>query len=407
MAKKKKSTKPQQQPIALNPKKYIIEAGRKVPLDKVLSDYGTHDNGIYQFFVIRKKLNGNYLVGIYLVDTHCLGLKSTTYRESLTQLELDELLKDIMRDSGTPIQEIDPNLAFNVIYGAIEYAEDLGIEVIDKDFAITEYILPDVETLEFVEVEFGHNGKPLYSQGPYDNVPKILAALNKSVGKGNYDYIQMFDSSGMLHLDNFGFNDDDDDDGDFDVEHSQMIGFTFDFKDKKTDLEKDKYLNDLFLELEPDVNVSKSEIEIDFVADDYDDDVTTVLNYVIDNYAEKATHTNLYLTVEEGDLVLSEYKANWSKLFFTVNTKEEISIGVPLQYDTFMEHFPTLKDFRPLQELIQGSVMREYLDDLLVYLSNNPLKGNYKIEPYIAYGNGEHFGDSNDHISIGITISEA
>ena len=145
--KKEKSNKPQQPSIVANPRKYIIEAGRKVPLDKVLSDYGTHDEGICQFFVIRKKLNGNYLLGMYLVDTHCTGLKSTTYRESLTQYELKELLDNIVRDSDTPIQEIDPNLAFNVIYGAIEYAEDLGIEVIDKDFEITEYILPDVETL--------------------------------------------------------------------------------------------------------------------------------------------------------------------------------------------------------------------------------------------------------------------
>ncbi len=408
MAKKKKSTKPQQQTVVANPKKYIIEAGRKVPLDKVLSDYGTHDEGIYQFFVIRKKLNGNYLLGIYLVDTFCLGLKSTTYRESLTQYELEEFMANMRRDSSTLIVEIDPNLAFNVIYGAIEYAEDLGIELIDKDFAITEYILPDVETLEFVDVKFGQNGKPFYSQGPYDNVPKILAALNKSVGKGNYGYLQMLNPfDNMLRFNDDDFDDDDDDDDDELDPHFPMIGVLFEFKEESVGLEKDEYLNDLVTKIACDITTQPNQVEINYIDEDYEEEITTALNYIVDNYVAKATHTNLYLTIDGNeDFILSEYKANWSKSFFTTDDDGEIFIDAPLQFATFMEHFPTLNNFRPLKELIQDSVMLQYLDDLLLYISNNPLAGNFTIKPFIAYGEGEYFSENEDHISIGITIEK-
>ncbi|MBE9062172.1 hypothetical protein [cf. Phormidesmis sp. LEGE 11477] len=38
-------------------------------------------------------------------------------------------------------------------------------------------------------LEFGKDGKPLYVNGPYDNADKVIKTLEKSVGKGNYDYL--------------------------------------------------------------------------------------------------------------------------------------------------------------------------------------------------------------------------
>ena len=125
----------------------------------------------------------------------------------------------------------------------------------------------------------------------------------------------------------------------------------------------------------------------------------------MDNYVVKAIHTNLYLTIDgDGDFVLSEYKEDWSKSLFTIDKEGDITIEAPLQFATFMEHFPTLNNVKPLKELIQNSVMLQYLDDLLLYISNNPLTENFIIKPYIAYGEGEYYDESEDHISIGITI---
>ncbi len=275
-------------------------------------------------------------------------------------------------------------------------------------WCLTEYILPDVETLEFVDVEFGKNGKPFYLQGPYDNVSKIFAALNKSVGKGNYGYLQMLNPfDNMLRFNDDDFDDDhNDDEEEDDLEmHYPMIGFKFEFKEENIDLEKDKYLNNLDNEIDCDITTQKNKIEFKYVDEVYEEEITTALNYIVDNYVAKATHTNLYLTIDGDEkLVLSEYKENWSKSFFTVDKDGDIFIDAPLQFATFMEHFPTLNNFKPLRELIQNSIMLQYLDDLLLYISNNPLADNLVVKPYIIYGEGENYNESEDHIAIGVTI---
>lgn len=401
MAKKKKTTIQQQQ---ISPKKYIIEAARKVPLDKVLSDYGTHDQGIYQFFVIRKKLNGNYLLGSYLIDVFCLGLKSTTYRESLTKSELDDFLNHMSSNSGATLNEIDPNLAFNVIYGGIEYAEDLGFDVMDKDFAITEYILPDVETLEFVDVEFGKNGKPFYIEGPYDNAKKIINTLNKSVGKDGYDtvaYAPFFRKN--LDFGNNLYHDDDD----MDEPHVSMIGIEFDFtKALNINLEKDKN----FL-LKADAIESLIDIELnqnDFIIypeEDYfsNEEYVDILTYGFNKYVEKSNHTNLYLTIS-GEGNLEEYKDELVLSFFTTFSEDDISIETNLQFPTFMEHFPTLEKHPFLYEKIKISEMTKILDQLIITFYNNDWDKKYVIEAYITYGDKEYYGETEDHVSVGLTI---
>ena len=50
----------------------------------------------------------------------------------------------------------------------------------------------DTEDVELIEIECGKNGKPFYVCGPYDDRKKaeaIIAQLERSAGKGNYDYI--------------------------------------------------------------------------------------------------------------------------------------------------------------------------------------------------------------------------
>lgn len=180
---KKKKTNIQNQPISFS--NYIIKNARKLELFKCWKS--DTSNGMGHFVVARQRKNGTLVVGVYLVDLSCLGLKGTFY----TEFEDLEDIQEKLLEAETEIlnfEEIEPNLCFNYIYGAIEYAEDLGFQP-HKDFKITEYILDDVEDIDFIDIDFGFNGKPLYVAGPDDNVNQILAILNKNVGEGNYEYI--------------------------------------------------------------------------------------------------------------------------------------------------------------------------------------------------------------------------
>ena len=92
-------------------------------------------------------------------------------------------------ESHAPVVEVTTTYFHNLIYGAIDYASELGIEP-PKDFYLAEYVLdPDLVDDGIDEIEMGYKGKPLYIQGLYDNYRKIINALNSSVGRDGYEYI--------------------------------------------------------------------------------------------------------------------------------------------------------------------------------------------------------------------------
>ncbi len=187
MAKKGKIA--QMQPISL--KTYIVERARKLPFYKCWS-VGDDASGMNQIIVSRQKANGNIIVGFYLIDHFCLGLKDTFYKEFADLDELDEAYFDSL-PPDFKTKEISADYAQNYIYGAIEYAEDLGFEP-DKDFRITEYILDDVEDIDYIEIAFGENGIPHYIPGEQDDVEKNLKILREKVGMDNFQFTNLFDA---------------------------------------------------------------------------------------------------------------------------------------------------------------------------------------------------------------------
>ena len=139
-----------------------------------------------EIIVCRQKRNGTLLAGFFLVDKGCLGLKDTFLVELTGYEALNEAMQSQMDGINSP-KEIDPIQAQNIIYGGIEWAEDAGFAP-HKDFRLTEYLLDDVEELEYREVEFGRDGQHYYVPGPDDHVPTILKTLEKNLGQGNFQY---------------------------------------------------------------------------------------------------------------------------------------------------------------------------------------------------------------------------
>ncbi len=94
--------------------------------------------------------------------------------------------------------------AHNIIYGAIAYAEELGINP-DKSFAITQYLLEeDTEDMPLIEYEFGKDDKPFLVTYTRAEANRYLPTLRKNVGEGNFDFFVEEDD----------YNDDDYDDDD-------------------------------------------------------------------------------------------------------------------------------------------------------------------------------------------------
>lgn len=84
-------------------------------------------------------------------------------------------------------------LAHNIIYGAIAFAEDLGLPP-HKDFSITKYILEeDDEGVDFMDNDFGKDGVPVLFVKEGMNPNRYIKQLNHSVGEGNYEVVYLTD----------------------------------------------------------------------------------------------------------------------------------------------------------------------------------------------------------------------
>lgn len=181
MAQKNKK-KPVQQP--LSPNKLIKERGRSYPIHKCLINKEWQTEGLAFIMVIRKMGGEKFLLGSYMVDIFCLGVK-----DAFVKIVDEDELNQFIKESLWMNTECDITLAQNIIYGAMEYAEDLGFKP-HTDFGLAQYVLDDIEDVEYMEIEFGSNGKPLYIQGELDTkYLHILATLDKNVGAGNYEHV--------------------------------------------------------------------------------------------------------------------------------------------------------------------------------------------------------------------------
>lgn len=168
-------------------KKYLKNKARSLPFHEAMINSEWKQQGMANILLSKKQPSGKYLIGVYLVDVYCLGMKDSFYEVNLTEFDYKQFIHKFSSHNQS-MKKIDIPFAHNLIFGAIDYAEELGFMPC-KDFAITEYILnPDLITDEIDEIEFGKDGEPFFFAGPYDDVSRILKTLDKNVGKNNYHF---------------------------------------------------------------------------------------------------------------------------------------------------------------------------------------------------------------------------
>jgi hypothetical protein len=168
-------------------KKYLKEKGKQLPIDRCLISDNYAEQGFTMCLIIRKQPSGKFAFGSFLVDRLCLGVKNSMSNCNFTSEQIDELIQQMV--SNAPVEEVSPAYFHNLIYGALDYAAELGLSA-PKDFYLAEYLLDeDLVDDDIDEIEMGWNGKPWYVEGPFDNTHKILSTLKQSVGEDGYEYI--------------------------------------------------------------------------------------------------------------------------------------------------------------------------------------------------------------------------
>ena len=122
----------------------------------------------------------------YLVDTHCLGVKETIGPRIMNNGELSSFKRAVFDFCGTAPLVAPIELAQHLVLGAVEYARALGFEPA-SDFAECAGHLGAWSGTS--SIRFGRHGRPMYIAGPYDDSDRVIETLERSVGKGNFDYI--------------------------------------------------------------------------------------------------------------------------------------------------------------------------------------------------------------------------
>ncbi len=167
----------------------ILQSSSKWPLHECLISTGWQDTTqISQVMLTRRAPDGRYAVGLFLVDLACLGVKDGYGRIFFTLSEYNRHREQVM--ASQPLEPCDLDLAAKVIHTAIEYARGLGFEP-HRDAVAALPILgeADPEAHPTSIPTGGPEGKPFYVQGPYDNVRRILATLNRAVGPDGYHFL--------------------------------------------------------------------------------------------------------------------------------------------------------------------------------------------------------------------------
>ncbi len=179
MAKKKQSQK------TLSPKNYLKERVRNLEIGKCFVTKEWQENGLANVIITRLHKGGTYTIGIYLVDTFCLGVKDASYRFSMDKLDYECFLENI----AAKTEAITYNEAHNIIFAAIEFAAEGGIDPC-ADWEIAKYILEeDDDNVPLIDYEMGKDGKHFLVANNIHEVSKYLPILKQNLPESEIEYI--------------------------------------------------------------------------------------------------------------------------------------------------------------------------------------------------------------------------
>ena len=170
---------------------HYLQHAREYPIIGCWIMAGWYEAGITPVVVVREQEPGKVMFANFMVDLTCLGVKDVYTKTDIPISKFEKLLPKMFNGS---MEKCSVELAHEVVYGALEYADRYGFKPHPDFKALMADMLldePDAHPRED-HVVFGKNGKPFYISGPYDDERKrqfIFNTLMNTAGEGNFDYV--------------------------------------------------------------------------------------------------------------------------------------------------------------------------------------------------------------------------
>ena len=171
-----------------DPEQLLLRAAARSPFGPCYISVGwtleEESPELVSIVVTRRLPDGDLVPAMALVDRTCLGIKSGFTRRKVT----DDGLRDLIADVGAPhggMAPCEPLTAQSVVYHAIDYANRLGFAP-DPDFP---EVLFGPRPTELLDTPWHAAARPIYMQGPHDDIQEILPQLVAAVGADGFTYI--------------------------------------------------------------------------------------------------------------------------------------------------------------------------------------------------------------------------
>jgi hypothetical protein len=184
---------------ALAAPRAVLRAAAHWPLEECLVSEGWDQQGaLVQILVARRSPVDQIAAAVFLIDSSCLGVKNADVK--LFDSPLD--YRNGMRARIAALQgllPVDLDLATKIIRDSIAYARALGFHP-HRDYQAAAPFLEggDADRSAVPVPVGGPDGKPLFISGPYDDVPSILAQLERAVGPGQFNYTIRVDPHSLV-----------------------------------------------------------------------------------------------------------------------------------------------------------------------------------------------------------------
>ena len=164
------------------------------------------DAGIGHVAVARFRGSGDAEIGVFLLDTYCLGIKDAFFT-CVGSAEYDSgVLERIIPAANR--KPLDPPSARKLVEGAAAYAQSLGLAP-HPDYKQGCRVFGGIKTSDSnATFVFGKDGKPFYVQGPHDSFAKCLRIMNQlctRCGKDGFNFLVLANDAQNQELERAGF----------------------------------------------------------------------------------------------------------------------------------------------------------------------------------------------------------
>jgi hypothetical protein len=189
-AKRKKLLAERRKAEPIAPRSATAQARRAgaAPIYRCLLQDRLFERGNGILLLARGTPDGGFVVGSFLLDTFCLGVKESFLHTDLDEREVGAMIAAM--EESVSLHAVEPGYARNLVHEAVAYARSVGIAP-HKDYGAVEAlfgnVIADAGNAVFL---FGIDGKPVYIPAEEDTPAQIrrrVDALRKKVGEDGFD----------------------------------------------------------------------------------------------------------------------------------------------------------------------------------------------------------------------------